>query len=269
MDKNSKEKIKELFLSKNVFLLDGDGTLYLWDKAFKDSNLLIKKLQELDKKFIILSNNDSESKKNRLNFLMKVLDIKLNERQLLLPNDIIEDFLFNNKIKSFDGLISDDFKKELISKGFKYDEVNPQIVIIGFDVNLKYEKIERAINHVNRGIKFILTHIDPLCPYKDGKEIPDAGIMVKLVSEPTKKMPYKTFGKPYRSTIAYITRKYGYTKKEMLMIGDRINTDIKMANESKISSIWITNGDNMVKADYSPNEIVSSINELYGIIKDL
>jgi HAD superfamily hydrolase (TIGR01450 family) len=261
--------IKELFLSKKVFLIDGDGTLYLWDKPFKSSTLFLGKLGSSGKKFVILSNNDSESKVNRLKFLSKIFKKEIKEDQLFLPNEIVEEFMHENRIKRFDGLISNDFRKELEREGFVYDEKSPQIVIIGFDVDLTYEKLKRIIKHVNSGIKFILTHIDPLCPYKNGSEIPDAGLMVNLVNSATNRAPSLIFGKPFISTIRYITKKYGYTRKDMLMIGDRLNTDIKMATESGISSIWIKGKNQVNKTTYLPTAEVLSLDVLYQIISDL
>ncbi|EFD92479.1 MAG: HAD family hydrolase, partial [Candidatus Parvarchaeum acidophilus ARMAN-5] len=157
--------------------------LYLWDKAYNGSNLFIKKLKELEKNCVGLSNNDSQSKENRLKLLSKELGIKFEENQLLLPNDIIEDFMLKKHIKRFDGLISEDLKKELSKKGFIADIKRPEIIIIGFDVDLNYKKLIRVITHINNGVKFILTHSDPLCPYKNKQEIPDAGLMVNMVSE--------------------------------------------------------------------------------------
>jgi HAD superfamily hydrolase (TIGR01450 family) len=261
--------IKELFLSKKVFLIDGDGTLYLWDKPFKSSTLFLGKLGSSGKRFVILSNNDSESKTNRLKFLSEVFKKEIKEDQLFLPNEMVEEFMCKNRIKRFDGLISNDFKKELGKDGFVCDEKDPQIVIIGFDVDLTYEKLKRIIKHVNNGIKFILTHIDPLCPYKNESEIPDAGLMVNLVTSATNRTPSLVFGKPFISTIRYITKKYGYTRKDMLMIGDRLNTDIKMATEAGISSIWIKGKNHANKSPYIPTAEVLSLDVLYKIVSDL
>ena len=263
-------KIKELIKNKELFLLDGDGTLYLWDTPFSSSPAFLSKLIALNKKFIILSNNDSESKEKRLRVLDKMLKIKLREEQLLLPNDLVEDFLIKKKIKRFDGVISDDFLRELLSKGFIFDRENPEIVIVGFDVNLTYEKLRRNIEHINKGAKFLLTHNDPLCPYKGGKEIPDAGSIINLITLAVKREPDYTFGKPFKSTIDYIAKKYKIKPNRMLIIGDRINTDIKMANESGIDSIWIMNDQSVKnKEEYSPTEKVHSIDALYYQIKDL
>ena len=263
-------KIKELIKNKELFLLDGDGTLYLWDTPFSSSPAFLSKFIALNKKFIILSNNDSESKEKRLRVLDKMLKIKLREEQLLLPNDLVEDFLIKKKIKRFDGVISDDFLRELLSKGFIFDRENPEIVIVGFDVNLTYEKLRRNIEHINKGAKFLLTHNDPLCPYKGGKEIPDAGSIINLITLAVKREPDYTFGKPFKSTIDYIAKKYKIKPNRMLIIGDRINTDIKMANESGIDSIWIMNDQSVKnKEEYAPTEKVHSIDALYYQIKDL
>ena len=263
-------KIKELIKNKELFLLDGDGTLYLWDTPFPSSSAFLSKLVQLGKKFIILSNNDSESKKKRLRVLDKMLKIKLKEEQLLLPNDLVEDFLIKNEIKRFDGVISNDFLNELLSKGFIFDKENPEIVIVGFDVNLTYEKLRRNIYHINRGTKFLLTHDDPLCPYKEGKEIPDAGLIITLITQAVKREPDYTFGKPFKSTIEYVIKKHKVKRDKMLIVGDRINTDIKMANENGIDSIWVTNNKNeKIESKYKPNANVISIDALYSQIKDL
>ncbi|MCL4396971.1 HAD-IIA family hydrolase [Candidatus Parvarchaeota archaeon] len=266
MDNNLKELIK----GKELFLLDGDGTLYLWDKPFSSSSAFLSKLIQMNKKFIILSNNDSESKEKRLRFLGKMFKIKLKEEQLLLPNDLVEAFLIKKGIKRFDGVISNDFLGELLSKGFVFDKERPEIVIVGFDVDLTYEKLRRNIDHINNGIKFLLTHNDPLCPYKGGKEIPDAGLIINLITQAVKKGPDYTFGKPFKSTVDYIIKKYKIKRDKMLIIGDRINTDIKMANENRIDSIWIMNNqDKKTEEQYRSNEKAHSIDALYNEIKNL
>jgi HAD superfamily hydrolase (TIGR01450 family) len=263
-------KVRKIIASKDFFLLDGDGTLYLWDKPFLFSSAFLNKLIQMDKKFIILSNNDSESKEKRIKFLNRLFKFKIKRDQLLLPNDLVEDFFIKKGIRRFDGVVSNDFLRELLSKGFVLDKENPEIVIVGFDVNLTYEKLKRNINHINKGVKFLLTHNDPLCPYKGGKEIPDAGLIISLITQAVKRDPDYVFGKPFKSTIEYVIKKYKVKRDKMLIIGDRINTDIKMANENGIDSIWVTNNKNeKIESKYKPNANVISIDALYSQIKDL
>ena len=230
------------------------------------SDSFINKLASLGKKFIIMSNNDSQSKKERIRFLNRILNIEIQADNLLLPNDIVESFLLKNKIKSFDGLISNDFRNELIKKGFRFDSRNPEILIIGFDVNLNYNKIKRVVHHVNNGVNFILTHVDPLCPYKDNMELPDAGLIDGLIEKATGKKPAAIFGKPYREYLEYALNSNGFSKNDSVLVGDRLETDIKMANENGIISIWLYGQDSQLaklkNSEYKPDICLKSIADL-------
>ena len=262
--------LRKFLLLKRFFMVDGDGTLYLWDQPFKYSGDFIRNLISLNKKFVVLSNNDSEMKSKRLDFLRKILKVDLSEDNLLLPNDLVIDIFRRKKIKRFDGLISNEFVKELVQKGFKYDINNPDIVLIGFDTDLTYDKIKRVIEHINKGKKFILTHIDPLCPYKGNTEIPDAGLIEGMIERATKREPDEILGKPFSSVVKYVLGRAGISKEESVIIGDRIDTDIKMANENGIDSIWIRGDSNEpIEADYKPTFIVRSIKDIYCMIKGI
>ena len=261
-----KKELKE-FLSRKSFLrLDGDGTMYLWDKPLQGAKELLEKIRKNGKDFVIISNNDSKSKSTRLNELRSLLNFYLEERNLLLPNEQVINYLKKERIKSFYGLITKSFKEELEKAGFVYDRDSPSIVIVGFDTELTYEKLETSISLIKSGTKFILTHIDPLCPYKNGGEIPDAGLIVYLVEKATSKEPVKTFGKPYKDIIEYALSRRGFRKKDSVIIGDRVNTDIKMANENGIDSILLTKGKKTEKTLYKPTFAVKSIKDISTII---
>ena len=261
------EKELKTFLSKkSFFILDGDGTTYLWDKPLPGANELLKKLKKNRKDFVIISNNDSKSKATRLKELRHMLNFNLNQRNLLLPNEQVIAYLKKEKIRRFYGLITASFRKELQKEGFVYDSKSPSIVIIGFDTELTYEKLKTAIILINSGVKFILTHIDPLCPYKNGGEIPDAGSIVSLIERATSRNPVKTFGKPYRDIIRYAFSSRTSSKKDSVIIGDRINTDIRMANENGIDSILLTKGRKAEKSHYKPAFTAKSIKEVSDLL---
>lgn len=259
-----KTSLKETLRKKKFFILDGDGTLYLWEKPLKDASNFIKAIKRNGKNFIILSNNDDVNKEERLRILSKILRIDIRADELLIPTDAVKIFLEENKIRRFDGLITESTKKELTAHGFKFDSKNPEIIIIGFDIELNYDKIIRVIEHINRGVDFILTHVDPLCPFRNNQQIPDAGLIVKLIEKATNKKPIKVFGKPYEEFVDLALSIHKSSREESIIIGDRLNTDIKMAYKSGIDSIWINNNKTKISI-YKPNFSVRSISELYKI----
>lgn len=238
MDYNNCE-IKEIINKKKFFIVDGDGTLYSWDKPEVGSKKFLEHLKMNEKKFIILSNNDSMSHKSRAKRLTQILDFPIYYENLVIPNDVVINYLKRSSIRKFDGLITKDFVNELLENSFEYDSEDPELVIIGFDTELNYEKLTRNIEHINTDVKYILTHTDVMCPYINNKEIPDVGAIFAMIKKATNKRPFKLFGKPYKDILLYTLNKYDYSKEETIIIGDRLSTDIKMANQNNIDSIWL------------------------------
>jgi len=256
--------IKDLIRKKKFFIFDGDGTLYLWNKPINDAANFIRSIRKLGLDFVILSNNDSKSKYERIKELEKILNIKIGIDELLIPTDQVKIFLKKRGIIRFDGLITESSKEDLLSSGFKFDTEKPEIIIIGFDTELNYEKILRVIKHINNGVDFVLTHIDPLCPFIDNQQIPDAGLIEKLIEKSTGKRPIKKFGKPYTDFPKIALEVHGKNINESIIVGDRINTDIRMANKLKMDSILISQKINKLSA-YRPTYSVKSLSDLYKI----
>ncbi len=234
----NREAFRRFFDSKDFFLLDGDGTLYLADEPLRGAVEFLGYLKEKGKKFVIISNNDSLSYRKRLALIRKILGIRLSDENLVLPTQPLVEYLKRKGIRSFDGLVTTGLRNDLIRDGIEYDERNPDIVIVGFDTQLNYGKLSRIVAHINNGADYVLTHIDPLCP-AEGSPLPDAGSLVKTVGAATGKNPVEIFGKPYGSTMDYILRTNGVDGKRAVVMGDRTDTDIAMAASSGISSILI------------------------------
>jgi Predicted sugar phosphatases of the HAD superfamily len=71
-----------------------------------------------------------------------------------------------------------------------------------------------------------------------------------------------------------VIKKYGFKREDMLIIGDRLNTDIKMANENEISSIWVTNNlkdpeKELKGSGYKPDVTIDSIALLYKAVHNI
>jgi ribonucleotide monophosphatase NagD (HAD superfamily) len=66
--------------------------------------------------------------------------------------------------------------------------------------------------------------------------------------------------------------KYGYSKEESVMIGDRVYTDIASGYNAGIDTIFVLSGegtmDDAKKSDTPPTYIFSGIREVYEKIKE-
>ena len=108
-----------------------------------------------------------------------------------------------------------------------------------------------------------------LCPSIKGL-IPDIGTFINMFKEATGRMPDKTFGKPLKDIIKPVLLKHKLEYKDSVIIGDRLYTDIKMANNSKMISILVlsgeTNKSDIKSSKIKPDVILNNIGELIKIL---
>ena len=100
--------------------------------------------------------------------------------------------------------------------------------------------------------------------------VPDCGSVAIMLKNATGKYPM-FIGKPEPTMINYVMEKYGYTKDETVVIGDRLYTDIKSALNADVTSICVLSGeatlDDIINGDIKPSFTINDIEEVYNIIK--
>ena len=240
-------------------ILDLDGTVYLDDIPIGDVINQLNIFSSKGGKLFFLTNNTSTSRNYYYNKLKSLGLINVNIENIITPTYVAGYFL---KIKHKSGYIvgTEDFKDELYENfQIKSNLTNADYVLIAFDKELTYNKLENACKLINSGIPYYITHIDLACPTSNGP-IPDCGSIYKLVESVTNKKYTENFGKPSKLMIEHIKLKICDVKKDdVLMVGDRIYTDMKLGNELKVNTLLVLSGeskyedinDNTAITDYS------------------
>ena len=122
---------------------------------------------------------------------------------------------------------------------------------MGFDTTLTYEKLWAACEYISEGVEYIATHPDFNCPLANDKFMPDAGAMAALIEASTGKTP-KVIGKP--------------NKEDMIMVGDRLYTDIKTGENAGIASVLVYSGETK-EVDYRNSDIRADY--VFNTVKDM
>ena len=98
-----------------------------------------------------------------------------------------------------------------------------------------------------------------------GTFIPDCGSMAKLVEASTGRSP-EFFGKPSKHTLDYIIKETGYKPEEIAIVGDRLYTDIAVADGSDVTSILVLSGESTLEdveaSDVKPDIILESLKDI-------
>ncbi|MGX8852216.1 HAD-IIA family hydrolase [Amedibacillus sp. YH-ame10] len=264
-----KDKIRERMKSIKVFVLDMDGTIYLGKDLFPYTHRFLNTVMETKRNYYFFTNNSSRD----IDAYITKLDhmgIHIERNQMMVSTHVILRWLEkHHKGKRVYVVGTPALRKEFEAHGWVLDEEQPQIVILGFDTTLTYEKLSKACTFIREGALYYGINPDLNCPMEHNTFIPDCGSMAKLIEASTGKYP-EFFGKPSPKTLEYIIEETGYEPEQIAIIGDRLYTDIAVANGSEVTSVLVLSGetqeDDIKKSEIKPDIIIQDIGELADLI---
>ena len=252
------------FENKSLFILDMDGTFYLGNSILDGSLEFINKLKASGRNFLFFTNNSSKSSEYYINKL-KNMGLDIDHNHIATSGDVTISYIKKNyPNKKIFLLGTEVLTEDFVSQGIEIDEDNPDIVVVGFDTTLTYEKISKACNFISKGKTFLATHPDLNCPMEEGF-LPDCGSICALITASTGVKP-KYFGKPYSETLAFICQKTGCRLEEIVFVGDRLYTDIALGFNNGVTSILVLSGETK-ENDLKTSEIIPDF--IYTSIKHI
>ncbi len=225
------------------FVFDLDGTVYLEDELIDGAKETINFLIEENKPILFVSNKTTGNVDDYYNFLLSK-GLKIKREMLITATEVVAEYLAEHFIdKPFFAIAEEKFIKQLINSGLRYSQEPTEInvVIVTLDRTLTFEKLEIAKKAIEKGAHFFAANIDNTCPVKTG-EITDAGSTIASLEKSTRKKLELHFGKPSKFMIDKIKSKLPLPISNYLLTGDRLETDIKMANDAGMDSALVQTG---------------------------
>ncbi len=257
---------------KKLFLLDMDGTLYLDDDLFEGVEDFLAHIKKMGGRYMFLTNNSSKSVDKYIE-KMKKLGIETVEDDFLTSTNATCIYLEkNHKDKKIYAFGTEAFKDQLRKSGFNITdklEDDIEVLVMGFDTELTFKKLEEACILLNRGVTYIATNPDWVCPTWYGS-VPDCGSVAAMLFNATGRNPL-FIGKPQPEMIYLAMEKAGYEKEQTVLFGDRIYTDIKSGYNAGIDTVFVLSGEgtmkNVEESDFKPTYIRKNVKEVYEEIK--
>ena len=253
--------------NKKLFLLDMDGTLYLDDNLFEGTIDFLNHVKSIGGKYLFVTNNSSKSTDVSVSKLKK-LGIYEEENDFLTSTNAIIIYL-QNKFpgRKFYAMGTASFVKQLREAGINVvTEIEDGILglVISNDQELTFKKLEDACKLLLNDIEYIATNPDWVCPTAFGY-VPDCGSFAEMLFRATGKKP-RFIGKPRPEMLTLAMEKFGYSKEESVMIGDRVYTDIASGYNAGIDTIFVLSGEGTMEdaenTDTKPTYIFKGIREV-------
>ena len=258
---------------KKYFLFDIDGTLAIDETLYEGSYDLIKYIEKIGGRAFYITNNSVKSRKDYMEKFAR-WGIDTDEDQFMTASYATCCYLkehYSDKKIFVAGTPS--FVEELLSFGLHVTESQKEgigCVVVGFDRTLDYQKVEMACELlVNPEIDYIGTNPDLRCPTGFGF-IPDCGAICNMISAAVERKPYYV-GKPNKEIAEMCLRQVDARKEEVLVVGDRLYTDIACGINAGVETAVVFTGEaqpeDLESTDFKPDYCFDNIRKLFDAVK--
>jgi arabinose operon protein AraL len=256
------------------FLFDLDGTIYRSDQLIPGADRLVRRLRENGKKIVFLSNKPIQTRED---YASKLTRFGIPTQ----PEEVINStFVMVNYLKKLAPLArlfvigETPFVEELKRAGFQITDKPKEVeyVVVAFDRTFDYQKLNIAYQAVKLGAHFVATNPDRTCPVEGG-EIPDCAGMIAAIEAVTGKKAEAIVGKPSPIMVQAALDVLGLKPADCILIGDRVETDIKMGKDSGIATGIVLTGvtnEKMLKefkhSPLQPNFVFQSVADVESLL---
>lgn len=303
---STKEQVLSLLDKYDYFLFDCDGVIWLGDHLLPYICETLELLKTHNKTIVFVTNNSTKSRNDYLNKFTKlgIHGISKSEvfgssyasavyvdKILKLPKDkkvwVLGEAGIEQELKELGYLTVGGTDPSLIEDGVNFNQNHPSLVnldnevgavVTGLTLSLNYLKLSITMQYLlkdNKSLPFIATNIDSTFPSKNQLLI-GAGSIIESVAYASGRQPDAVCGKPNQSMLNAIKADnpgLNQNPARGLMIGDRINTDMKFGRDGGLDTLLVLTGieteERVLSLDPStaPTYYANKLGDLYELQK--
>lgn len=270
---NTKQQVLSLLDAYDYFLFDCDGVLWLGDHVFPNVPETLQLLKKLKKELIFVTNNSTKSRQDYVGkftklgitgiakedifgssyatavYIDKILQLPKDKKVWVLGEGGIEKELQELGYTTVGGT-----DPNLVKDGVNFNPDDEQLqnldpdvgaVVVGLCTTINYLKFGTTLQYLlKKDIPFIATNIDSTFPSK-GKLLVGAGSIIKTMEFASGRVPDAVCGKPNQGMLNAIKADrpdFAAHTGRGLMIGDRLNTDMKFGRDGGLDTLLVLTG---------------------------
>lgn len=250
------------------YVFDLDGTVYLGDKMIDGAAEAIQELRARGDRVVFLSNKPIATRQSYADKLTK-MGIPATVDDVLNSSQIVARYL-QKHLKAAECVYvvgEEPIQDELAEHGIPMTNRSEQAdyIVLSWDRQFTYDKLNIVYQAAMRGAKVIASNPDATCPLDRG-QVPDTGTFIAALEAATGKPIDLIAGKPSLMAAEAAVSHLGLPYEDCFMIGDRLETDIRMGNDAGMMSVLVLTGvgtrEMAERGPYRPKYIVPSIKEV-------
>lgn len=249
-----------------TYLMDMDGVLVHEEHMVPGADAFLNDLHENGLPFMVFTNNSVYTRRDlRARLMRSGLDVP--ESSIWTSALATAQFLDQQRPGGSAFVVGESgLTTALHNIGYVLTDREPDYVVLGETRSYSFEAITKAIRLVESGARFIATNPDEKGPSREGT-LPATGAVAALIERVTGSEPYYV-GKPNPLMMRSALRELRAHSENTLMIGDRMDTDVRSGLESGLQTILVLSGiSGQHTAElfpYRPTRVINSVADLVG-----
>ncbi len=249
--------------------MDMDGTLYLGGTLFPFTPRFLEQLQELGVGRTFLTNNCSKSVEQYVANLAR-MGIAAQPEEIRTSGMCTLDYLHANlpEVRKLYMVATNSLREEFMRAGYTIlgEDEEPDAVVVAFDTALTFEHLCKGAYWIKQGKPYIATHPDKVCPTDLPTVLVDCGSVCACLASATGRQPDVVMGKPHPMMLSGILAHEELKPHEMVLVGDRLNTDMAMARQAGVVGVLVLTGEatkaDVEKCSQAPAMVLPDVGEL-------
>lgn len=248
-------------------VVDLDGTVYRGESLIPSADSALSRLRAAGHR-VVFATNKSVARPQSYADKLAALGIPAALDELVTVNDVLARHLRQRLGSGQRVLVVGEapLHEELAAAGLATTSQWEQAdsVALGWDRDLDYAKLNAAFQAARRGAYIAATNPDATCPVEEG-EVPDCGAQIAALEVALGRDVDIVVGKPAPTMAHAAAARLGLPPEQCWMVGDRLTTDIRMANEAGMSAALllsgITTAEQAADSPWRPDKVCADLAE--------
>ena len=258
------------FRSIRVFFFDLDGVLSVGKEnpRYLGGREVIAKIKATGRKVAVLTNDSTHIRQEILENLRR-LGFNFEFDEILTSSYLAATYLAQRFGKASFFLVGEEgLRREHQAAGHNATESRPDAVVVGFDRNLTYQKLDLALKHLREGSMLVGSYGGALYMSDHGSAL-SAGPIIKALEYGSGKRAVM-IGKPSPRMFQLALRRTSAKAANAVMVGDQVETDLLGAHRAGVHTILVLTGverrETIAGSRIKPDLVLERVDDLAGLL---
>ncbi|MGA8905255.1 MAG: HAD-IIA family hydrolase [Candidatus Bathyarchaeia archaeon] len=249
-----------------VFFFDLDGVLSVGKEnpRYLGGREVLNKIKSQGKRSFILT-NDSTHTRHEIHQNLAALGFTFELEEILTSSFLTANYLTQKYGKASFFLIGENgLKRELEAAGHQERQQSPQVVVVGLDRGLTYEKLDDALRSLRGGVQLVGSYGGAVYMNDHGPAL-SAGPIIKALEYGSSKKAVM-IGKPSPRMFRLALRLAHEKPSNAVMIGDQMETDLLGAHRAGVYTVLVLTGvesrETISSSKIKPDLVIQTVDDL-------